>query len=295
MDPPSEPEVLGRLVAWAESDDRVRALVLTSSRARADATVDVLSDYDVVVAVRDRGAFAGDSSWRAAYARPLAGWADEATVLGEPTSFRGVVYEDGVKIDYTIWPAGLLDRVARAPALPDALDVGYRVLLDKDAATADWPEPTLRAHVPAPPSEAEFRALAEEFWWSTTYVAKALWRGDGIVARFALDVDVKHGALRRLLEWRLELDHGWSLRPGAHGRGLERLLPDDVRAELARTYVGLDPEESWEALFRTTALFRRVGGEVAEALGLAYPEEVDAGVSAQLDAIRAWPRAEPAA
>jgi hypothetical protein len=29
--------------------------------------------------------------------------------------------------------------------------------------------------VPVRPSRAEYEALVEEFWWVTTYVAKALW------------------------------------------------------------------------------------------------------------------------
>jgi hypothetical protein len=38
---------------------------------------------------------------------------------------------------------------------------------------------------------------------------------------------MKLGALRRLLEWRVEIDHDWSVKPGRFGRGLERSLPAD--------------------------------------------------------------------
>ena len=168
----------------------------------------------------------------AAYGEPLARWGDHHEVHGTRTSFLGVVYADGVKIDYTIWPAPLLESVAEAEALPEDLDVGYRVLLDKDGRTAGWSAPTYGAHIPAAPTEAEYRAIIEEFWWDTTYVAKALWRGEVVFAKFALDYDAKLVALRRVLEWRIELDHDWSLRPGAYGRGLERLLPADIAAEL---------------------------------------------------------------
>jgi aminoglycoside 6-adenylyltransferase len=101
-----------------------------------------------------------------------------------------------------------------------------------------------------------------------------------------LDYDAKFVALRRFLEWRIELDHDWSLRPGAYGRGLERLLPADHWSELGATYVGTDIERNWNALFRTTALFRRVATEVGDALGYAYPLDVDEAVSAQLEAVR---------
>jgi aminoglycoside 6-adenylyltransferase len=287
---PQEADVVARLVAWGESDSSIRALVLTSSRARTDESVDALSDYDLIVAVEDAAAFAADDAWVSAYTQPLARWGDQDEVHGLTTYFRGVVYANGVKIDYTVWPAALLDRVAEAEALPEALDVGYRVLLDKSGRTPDWPAATYRAHIPAKPTEAEYRALVEEFWWDTTYVAKALWRGEVVFAKFVLDYDAKHVALRRMLEWRIALDRGWSWRPGAYGRGLERQLPAEFAAELSRTYVGANVDENWSALFRTTALFRRVATEVGNALGYAYPLDVDEAVTAQLEAVRRAPR-----
>lgn len=284
---PDEAGVLDRLLAWAKSDPSIQALVLTSSRARADGSADVLSDFDVILAVRDAPAFVAADDWVSAYGRPLARWGDEHEVYGSTTYFRGVVYEDGVKVDYSVWPDTLLERVSEEPVLPEDLDVGYRVLLDKDGRTSCWRAPTFRAHVPAKPTRAEYEALVEEFWWVTTYVAKSLWRGELVFAKFALDYDAKLVALRRCLEWRIEIDHDWSVRPGAYGRGLERLLPEDLRSELAATYVGAEIEENWSALFRTTALFRRVSTEVGDALGYAYPQDVDDAVTALLEDVRA--------
>jgi aminoglycoside 6-adenylyltransferase len=287
---PTEDGVLGKLVAWCEADPEVRAVILTSSRVSPDKRADLLSDYDVVLAVRDRLSFAADESWVSRYGRPAARWGDESELLGLLTSFRGVVYEDGVKVDYTIWPEAMLERVSAQTALPEGLDVGYRVLLDKDGRTSGWLPPTYRAHIPVRPTETEYRALVEEFWWSATYVAKALWRGEIVFAKFTLDQDVRIGALRRMLEWRIELDHDWSLRPGAYGRGLERLLPDGMWPELAATYVGPGCHENWDALFAAAALFRKVATEVGAVLGYAYPlEDVDRVVTAHLEAVRELP------
>ncbi|MBA3332793.1 MAG: aminoglycoside 6-adenylyltransferase [Actinobacteria bacterium] len=286
---PAEADVLERLVAWGEADGSIRALILTSSRARSDGSVDTLSDYDLIVAVTDTAGFTTNDEWVSAYGEPLARWGDQSELYGLTKHFLGVVYADGVKVDYTVWPEALLERVAEAEALPEELDVGYRVLLDKQGRTARWNAPTYRAHIPAPPTEAEYRAIIEEFWWDTTYVAKALWRGEVVFAKFALDYDAKIVALRRILEWRIELDHEWSLRPGAYGRGLERRLPADIWSELAGTYVGPEVEENWDALFRTTALFRRMATEVGDALGYAYPLDVDEAVSDYLEKVRQLP------
>ena len=286
---PREENVLAELVAWGGREEDVRALVLTSTRAQEDDSADALSDYDLIVAVRDPDGFVARSGWVGARGPKLVSWSDEDELLGERTTFRGVVYPDGVRVDFTIWPAVLLERIADADAVPDDLDLGFRILLDKDGSTARWGTPTYRAHIPKPPTQAEFEAIVDEFWWSTTYVAKALWRGEVVFAKFVLDQDMRLGALRRVLEWRIELDHDWSLLPGVYGRKLERRLPPDLAAELHATYVGADIEENWDALFLTTVLFRRVATEVAAALGYRYPIEVDEGVTAQLEAVRAMP------
>lgn len=283
---PPEAEVIGAIVRWGESRPAVRSLVLTSSRARPDGPVDVLSDYDVVAFVPDAAAFVADDAWTHGYGVPLAWWGDEHEVLGERTFFRGVVYADGVKIDWSVWPETLLEAVAGAPALPDALDVGYRVLFDTTGKTVQWPPPTFRAHVPKPPTAHEYDDVVRTFWWSTTYVAKGLSRGELTIAKFALDVDVKLDALRTMLEWRLELDHDWSLEPGAYGRGLERLLPAELWQEYASTYVGAGIDDNWDALFRACDLFALVAREVGSALGYVYPEDVDAQMRAHLRAVR---------
>lgn len=286
---PEEAEVLKRLIAWAETRPAVRAMILTSSRARDDETVDELSDYDVIVAVTDTDEFLRNDAYVSAYGRPLARWGDEDELLGLRTTFRGVVYDDGVKIDFTIWSEELLRRVVEQNELPEDLDVGYRVLVDKDGHATAWKSPTYRAHIPRQPTEEEYRALVEEFWWSSTYVAKSLRRDDLLMARFALDIDMKLGPLRRFLEWRIEIDHDWSLRPGTLGRNFARTLPPDLWSELRRTYVGPELAENWDALFRTAALFRGVAAEVGDALGYEYPQEVDDGITAQLKAVRDRP------
>ncbi len=284
-----EQEVIDRLVTWGTSHPLIRAMILTSSRTRPDGPVDLLSDYDLILAVSDVAPFAFDDAWHADYDRPMVYWGDQSEMYGLSTYFRGLIYQNHIKIDYSIWPEELLERIAAANSLPDQLDVGYRVLLDKDQRTAGWKRPSYQAHIPATPTQEEYQALVEEFWWSATYVAKSLWRGELIFARCILEQDLKLEAMRRMLEWRIEIDHRWSLKPGVLGRGLERLLPADILSEFATTYVALDVEETWVALDRTAVLFRQVASDVGNVLGYPYTQQVDDQVSAYLHDIRKLP------
>lgn len=286
---PQEQEVVDKLVAWGTAHPSIRAMILTSSRARPDGPVDVLSDYDLILAVSDVESFAFDDGWTSEYGKPMVRWGDQSEMHGLTTYFRGAVYQNGVKIDYSIWPVELLERISVSGSLPDQLDVGYRVLLDKDQRTAAWKPPSYQAHIPARPTEAQYHALVEEFWWSTTYVAKSLWRGELVFSRWVLDQDIKLESMRRMLEWRIEIDHHWSVKPGVYGRGLERLLPPDVWSAFASTYGSLDAGEIWSGLNRVIALFRQVATDVGNALGYPYPQLVDDQVSAYLGAIREMP------
>lgn len=283
---PQEQEVLEQVVTWGTAHPLIRAMILTSSRTRPDGPVDLLSDYDVILAVSDVEPFAGGETWIAEYDRPMVRWGDQDELHGLPTYFRSAIYQNAVKIDYGIWPVELLTRIAVAASLPDELDVGYLVLLDKDQLTAGWKPPSYQAHIPKKPQASEYQALVEEFWWVATYVAKSLWRDDLVFARWVLDQDLKLEATRRMLEWRIEIEHQWSVKPGVYGRGLKQHLPPALWSQLIQTYGALTIEDTWSALDRVIALFREIALDVGNALGYPYPKPVDDQVSAYLKAIR---------
>jgi len=179
-----------------------------------------------------------------------------------------------------------LKQIAEESGLPRELDIGYSVLLDKEHLTDQLPTPTHKAHIPAPPTEAEFQTLVEELFHESTYVAKHLSRGDLMPLKYNLDQGMKQVSLRQMLEWRIEIDHHWSVKPGAYGKGLKKLLKPSIWRELEQTYVGPMLEDNWDALFRTISLFRKVANEVAGFLGFRYPDELDQRVVRYLQQVR---------
>jgi aminoglycoside 6-adenylyltransferase len=252
------------------------------------ATVDRFSDYDMVVAVEDIAPYFADRGWLEDFGRVLVLYRDPIHQVHGLDGFACITqYEDGLKIDFTLWTAGILERIAAAPSLPESLDVGYAVLLDKDGLARGLPPPTHRAHIPARPTQAEYLTLVEELFHEATYVAKHLRRDDLLPAKYCLDHVMKQGNLRRMLEWRIEVDAGWDLKPGAYGKGLKRRLDPARWAELERTYAGASLEDNWESLFRTIDLFRKVAVEVGRELGYPYPHDLDRRVAAYLERVRA--------
>lgn len=282
--------MLAQLVRWAEAEPHVRAMILTSTRATHAETLDALSDYDVVLYVDEPEVFAAGEDWIDSFGNVLVRfpvYPNKFEWNGLSYFTRMRIYQDGTKIDFTVAPLEELGGSARTGQLRDELDAGYRVLLDKDGLTTDLPQPTYAAYIPRPPTQQEFEAVVEEFWWETSYVAKNLWRDELLPAKYSFEVVMKLELLRRVLEWRVETDHDWSLRPGVLGKVLKKRLDPETWKELESTYVGTDLEGNWQALFATTALFRRMALEVAERLGLSYPHQLDQRMSAYLQGVRA--------
>ena len=282
-----EQAVVARLIRWAENDPRVRAMVLTSSRAIPHAPTDLFSDYDVILALTEVRPFFEDRDWLEAFGRVLVLYRDPLQPdRGFLRSGYVTQYESGLKIDFSLWPVEILQQVVADPQLPEEFDAGYRVLLDKDHLTEGLEPPTYRAYIPAPPNEAEYRTVVELLFHEATYAAKHLWRGDLMAAKYNLDIGMKQEDLRVMLEWLIELDHDWSIKPGPYGRRMKRWLRPGLWAELEGTYTGPEPEANWEAIFRTIALFRKVAMEVGERLGYAYPQELDRRAVAYLAKVR---------
>lgn len=271
-----EDRTIQQLMGWAAKQEPVRAMLLTSTRTNPNARVDLFSDYDVVLVVTDIHPFFEDRAWLEDFGKVLVVYRDPIKLEYGIERFAYITqYEDGLKIDFTLWPVEMVPRIAAAPKLPDDLDVGYTTLMDKDDLTTALQPPTYAAYIPSPPSRAEYENRIEVFFHEATYVAKHLWRDDLMAAKYNLDYAMKTKKLRQMLEWRMEIDRDWSVKPGAYGRGLKRYLTPETVLELESTYVGAGEQENWDALFKTIALYRRVAIEVGHHLGYNYPHELD--------------------
>lgn len=276
-------EVFDKLVQWAEQRDSIRTMLLTSTRAVPDATVDFLSDYDVILIVEDIHPFYEDRSWLEDFGEVLVVYWDPIypdPEHGNEKTANVTQYADGLKIDFTLWPVALFQKIVQAPALQAELDAGYRVLLDKDNLTREMKPPTYRAYIPTRPTNEAYQLLINDFFTDVPYMGKCLLRGELLPAKWCLDYDMKHVHLRPMLEWRAGVEHNWSAPTGSLGKGLKKLLPSATWSRLEDTYAGASTQENWDALFRTITLFRDVAIEVGKGLGYEYPLELDQRVTA---------------
>lgn len=271
-----------KLQKWAADKEAVRAILLTGNRAGPPRSYDALSDFDVILVVRDVHPFHADQVWVGDFGIVLVTYWDALYTDSETglEIFANVVqYENGLRIDFTLWPIEKAYRVGQTPELPAGLDVGYSVLVDKDNLTTGFSAPTFMAFAQTRPSAEEFARFVEEFYSDAPAVAKYLMRGDLMPAKWVLDHDMKQIYLRRLLEWQIALDTDWNVQFRSLGKGLQRRMSDERWRQLKAGYAGSEIEDNWRALDATLALFRDVGEDVAYRLGFVYPVELDRRVS----------------
>lgn len=270
----SEDGVIDKIVAWATAHASVRAVLLTSTRAVPNAPLDRLSDYDVILVVDDIHPWVVGRDWLADFGEVLVVYWDPIHLdpdLGVGVCGNVTQYVDGLKIDFTLWPVALPQQIVASQTLPVELDAGYRVLLDQDGLTAQLPAPTHCAYLPKAPTENEYQTWVNDFLTDAPYVAKCLWRAELFPAKWCLDYDMKHLYLRKMLEWRVGIEHQWSVPVGALGKGLKKQLPAELWPAVEASFAGADLGDNWTALANTLALFRRVAVEVGDALGYHYP------------------------
>jgi aminoglycoside 6-adenylyltransferase len=279
-------QTLQAIVNWANGNEHVRAALLTSTRARPDASPDRWSDYDVILVVRRVELLLDDRSWIENFGDVVVSYWDPLEKLDSdfPASGNVVQYVGELKIDFTFWS---MEHLANMTEPDPELDAGYRVLLDKDQVTSGLPPASSRSYRVTPPDAERFALVVNDFYVGVPYVVKCLLRDDPLPARWVLDYDMRFVYLQPMLEWVTGVHQGWNLAVGVHGRGLNRSLPPVIWREVELTFAPLTAEATWEALMRMCDVFRRCGEMVAENLGYIFDHALHDRVMAHAHWMRA--------
>jgi len=266
------------------NDDRIRAVSLGGSRANPNAPRDIFQDFDILFLVNDVLPFKKNYEWIKRFGEIMIIQEPEDMQDPPPRQDGGYVYlmqfTDGNRIDLGIYP---LDKF-RDICL-ESLSV---VLLDKDGFLEDIPPASERDYFPKPPTDKEFSDCCNEFWWVCLYVAKGLWRGEIIYAKYISEHYVRE-QLMKMLTWYIGVNTRFSENPGKFGKYFQNYLPPEWWELLLRTYTTVDVESTWEALFVMCDLFRKAAQVLAEYNGFDYPHDEDRRVTSHLEHPRTLP------
>ena len=227
----------------------------------------------------DIGPFGRDDEWLGVFGPIMVRWPlKPRTTFDENWITRGVVFKDGVRVDFQITDLTAIER--------DRYDSGFRVLVDKDDLTTGLSDPTFSEHNVRKPSREEYETLVREFWWNATYVPKHLWRDELPFAAMMLGESIRSEYLRTIIDWHIGLQNDWSVSTGIHGRKIKRLLDADTWSQYEATFATAGIEEHWEAFFAAIALFSRLARVIGIKLGYHYPAEMEREMTGYYTSIR---------
>lgn len=165
----TDQEILELILGTAEKL-QVDAVALSGSRTNQKVQTDEFQDYDLVYVVDDIDNLTSDLSWLDQFGKRII---EQEVTLGHRRLYL-MLFEDGNRIDLTLCPKEHINEWVDS-------EVGFIVLKDKKGLfEAYLPNP--KRYWTAPPSEEEFTASYNEFWWVSAYVVKGICRKQIIYA-----------------------------------------------------------------------------------------------------------------
>ena len=262
---------------WASERDDIRVVLIVGSYGRQ--TADAHSDFDLMIYSSDWREYLADTGWLAQFGTVLVMLRED---IGEGRPEFLAVYDNGDKLDFAFDRVEKLRHIASLDALPEVLDRGYRVLVDKDGITAQFPPApeSQPAHLPTP---AEFAATLDAFWYGALYVARQIKRGNLWTVKYR-DWTMKQQLLT-MIEWHTRAVHGWHTDTWYEGKLITCWADPDTLDALNGCFGHFDAADSWRALLATMALFRRLATDTARHLGYAYPAALDDGITRCIHAL----------
>lgn len=255
----TENELMNLILQIADTLE-VEAIALSGSRTNPQAPKDEFQDYDVVYIVENLNDLLSDLSWLDQFGMRLI---EQHNVLGHRRLYL-MLFEDGNRIDLTLCPKESIQEWVDSEA-------NFEVIKD-DKGLFDSYIPSPKRYWTCPPTEEEFVASCNEFWWVSAYVVKAIRRNELIYATDHL-YGICQKELLKVLAWQVTSDRG-IVDIGKNYKYLFQYVPAEQEKEFSALLDLSNFDKITQSLFATMGLFNREAQILAQKMGFAYNQEV---------------------
>lgn len=255
----TETEMMDLILQIAESL-QVEAVALSGSRADIHSLRDQFQDYDVVYIVENLEDLISDLSWLDQFGIRLI---EQHNVLGHRRLYL-MLFEDGNRIDLSLCPKEYIQEWVESEA-------NFEVIKDDNGLFEAY-QPISKRYWTAPPTEEEFAASCNEFWWVSAYVVKGIRRNQLIYATDHL-YGICQQELLKVLAWQVTSDRG-AVDIGKNYKYLFHYLPAEKEKEFSALLDLSSIEKIKQSLFATMKGFDREAQILAQKMGFTYDKEV---------------------
>lgn len=263
----SEKEMYDLIISVAQNDERIRAVYMNGSRVNPNIPKDIFQDYDIVYVVKENKPFYTDKRWIDIFGERL-----YMQCPDEVDRWNGlnvdfdkcygwlIQFADGNRFDLHVIPAEEVNL---------SEDKLCRILMDKDGILGKIPEPSDKDYRLKKPTQEEFLACCNEFWWCLNNVAKGLWREE-VPYVHSVYYGGSHPQLVRLLNWKVGHETDFQVSTGKASKYLKSYLSADTWERFLQTYISGDLDEIWESVFVMCDLFDETAREMEKRWGYRY-------------------------
>lgn len=251
----TETEMMELIVQIAETL-QVEAVALSGSRTTPHSPKDEFQDYDVVCIVENLEDLISDLSWLDQFGNRLI---EQHNVLGHRHLYL-MLFEDGNRIDLTLCSKEHIQEWVDSEA-------GFSVLKDDKGLFEDY-LPNPKRYWICPPTEEEFAASFNEFWWVSTYVVKGIRRNQLVYATDHL-YSICQQELLKVLAWQVVSDRG-TVDIGKNYKYLFRYLSAEKEKEFSALLDLSSIEKISQSLFATMNVFHREAQDLAHKMEFDY-------------------------
>lgn len=255
----TDPEMLNLILHTAKTL-QVEAVAMSGSQTNPKAPKDEFQDYDVVYVVDDLDTLTSNLAWLDQFGMRLI---EQHNVLGHRHLYL-MLFEDGNRIDLTLCPKEYIQEWVDSEA-------NFEVIKD-DKGLFEAYQLNLKRYWTAPPTEEEFVATCNEFWWVSAYVVKAIRRNQLIYATDHL-YGICQQELLKVLAWQVTSDRG-VVDIGKNYKYLFQYLPAEQEKEFSALLDLSSFDKITRSLFATMGLFDDAAQILAQKMGFTYDKEV---------------------
>lgn len=235
---------------------KVEAIALSGSRTNPQSVKDEFQDYDVVYIVDDLEDLISDLFWLNQFGNHLI---SQYNVVDHRHLYL-MLFEDGNRIDLTLCPKEYIQEWVDSEA-------NFEVIKDDNGLFESY-LPSPKRYWTCLPTEEEFAATCNEFWWVSAYVVKAIRRNQLIYATDHL-YGICQQELLKVLAWQVASDKG-IVDIGKNYKHLFHFLPAE-KEKLFSALLDLSSiEKISQSLFATMNVFDREAQILAQKMGFAY-------------------------
>lgn len=278
----TETEIISLIKDIAIQDEKIRAAYMEGSRSNPNVPKDIFQDYDIVYIVTSTKPFRENKNWIHQFGEILYMQypEDNSFIPSDVENYYGwlMQFADGNRIDL---------HVATKEYALSHLEL-YQILIDKDGIIPSPQETTDERYWVKEPCETEFQCTCSEFWWALNNVAKGLWRNE---IPYVMDVInfVLRPQLMQLLEWKIGLEHHFSVSVGKSGKYMKNYLSEKEYEQFLKTYSIAEIESIWNSVFEMCDWFQVIAAELCEKEKFVYDDKLAENSLSYLKHIRKLP------